>query len=528
MKHEFQYWYPVDLRCSGKDLIQNHLTFFIYNHCAMWAKRPDLWPRSIRANGHLLLNSAKMSKSDGNFMTLEDAVCKFSADGMRFCLADAGDSIEDANFVESMADAGILRLYTFIEWVKEVLASESNLRQGSTDSFTDTVFMSEINLKIQQTEEFYEKLLFKEALRTGFFELQAARDRYRELCGNPELGGECMHKELVLNFIKVQTILIAPICPHVAEHVYQLLGNTDSVVKADWPQANTVDLKLLQSGEYLMEAAHSFRLQQKNILNAETKKNQTKVKKVEKSTKAIAWVAKTFPPWQTTILETMKQLYNENNNVLPDNKIISSALGKKESLKKYMKRAMPFAQMIKEKFIKIGDSAFNIKLDFDEKHVLEVNKTYLENTLDLEYLEIKYSDGDEVPENIRNECCPGQPYITFLPLDASLMLFMINPQPQKPYFQRELPVYDGDNVEKLIKRLKRADLKLTSNKISLWRYKDPALGPRLIPIYLKLTENSVLMTPETIFSLDLEKKVIEYNDGRSKQLLGNTIHYVVE
>lgn len=48
-----------------------------------------------------------MSKSDGNFMTLEEAVSKFSADGMRFCLADAGDAIEDANFVENMADAGI-------------------------------------------------------------------------------------------------------------------------------------------------------------------------------------------------------------------------------------------------------------------------------------------------------------------------------------------------------------------------------------------------------------------------------------
>lgn len=60
MKNEFEYWYPVDLRCSGKDLIQNHLTFFIYNHCAIWAKQPDLWPRSIRANGHLLLNSAKV------------------------------------------------------------------------------------------------------------------------------------------------------------------------------------------------------------------------------------------------------------------------------------------------------------------------------------------------------------------------------------------------------------------------------------------------------------------------------------
>lgn len=73
----------------------------------------------------------------------------------------------------------------------------------------------------------------------------------------------------------------------------------------------------------------------------------------------------------------------ENGNILPDNKAISSALGKKDSLKKYMKRAMPFAQMVKEKLIKVGDSAFNIKLDFDEKCVLEVNRTYLENTLDV-------------------------------------------------------------------------------------------------------------------------------------------------
>ena len=28
---------------------------------------------------------------------------------MRLALADAGDSVEDANFVEAMADAGILR-----------------------------------------------------------------------------------------------------------------------------------------------------------------------------------------------------------------------------------------------------------------------------------------------------------------------------------------------------------------------------------------------------------------------------------
>lgn len=79
-----------------------------------------------------MLNSAKMSKSEGNFLTLIESIEKFSADGMRLTLADSGDSIEDANFVEITADAAILRLYTFIEWVK--VATKSTMRTGSVYS----------------------------------------------------------------------------------------------------------------------------------------------------------------------------------------------------------------------------------------------------------------------------------------------------------------------------------------------------------------------------------------------------------
>ena len=32
LKREFNYWYPMDLRVSGKDLIRNHLTMSLYNH----------------------------------------------------------------------------------------------------------------------------------------------------------------------------------------------------------------------------------------------------------------------------------------------------------------------------------------------------------------------------------------------------------------------------------------------------------------------------------------------------------------
>ena len=40
-------------------------------------------------------------------------------------------------------------------------------------------------------------------------------------------------------------------------------------------------------------------------------------------------------------------LLSQENNSVPENKIISAALAKEASLKKYMKRVMPFVQVVK-------------------------------------------------------------------------------------------------------------------------------------------------------------------------------------
>ena len=45
-----------------------------------------------------MINGEKMSKSTGNFITLMEAIEIFGADATRFALADAGDTLEDANF----------------------------------------------------------------------------------------------------------------------------------------------------------------------------------------------------------------------------------------------------------------------------------------------------------------------------------------------------------------------------------------------------------------------------------------------
>lgn len=48
--------------------------------------------------------------------------------------------------------------------------------------------------------------------------MQAAKDKYREL------AIEGMHRDLVFQFIERQTLLLAPICSHLCEYTWGLLG----------------------------------------------------------------------------------------------------------------------------------------------------------------------------------------------------------------------------------------------------------------------------------------------------------------
>ena len=508
MKNEFNYWYPVDLRISGKDLVPNHLTYYLYNHTAIWPEEPEKWPQGIRANGHLLLNSEKMSKSTGNFMTLTEAIDRFSADGMRLALADAGDSVEDANFVVNVAEAGILRLYTFIEWVKEMLSEETELRKSGDYGFHDKVFANEMNKLMKATDVNYEGMLFREALRTGFFEMQGIRDKYRELTANE--GG--MHATLINQFIEWQALALAPICPHLSEFIWMdLLGKKESILKATWPKIGDIDEIVIKSSTYLMEAAREFRLKLKAAVQPpKAKKGAAAPKAPEKPTHATLYVAKTYPPWQCAVLSTLKAMYEESG--VPDNKVVSQKLGAMPELKKFMKKVMPFVAWTKERVAAQGLSVLDLTLEFDEKQVQEDNLAYLLNNLQLDGMDVKFSN--EANEKTQEECRPGGPFIVFR-TEPSVPLTVINNQPHTGLFQTVLPVLEGDNVATLIRRLARNERNLKDEKkVELWRFEDPIMGPRTIPSLDNPLQGKVQIKNGVRFSIDLQSQKVML-DGKT-------------
>ena len=151
-------------------------------------------------------------------------------------------------------------------------------------------------------------VLFSEALRTGFFEYQALRDTYREVT----MGD--MNQTLIRKFIETQAVILSPICPHVAEHIWSLLGKKESILKSRWPAVPVEDPVLIRAGNYLDESAHDFRLRMKAYLSALTskgnKKGATATKgPVKPPTHATVWIAKTYPNWQLIILTVLRESF---------------------------------------------------------------------------------------------------------------------------------------------------------------------------------------------------------------------------
>ncbi|OEJ82881.1 Leucine--tRNA ligase, cytoplasmic [Hanseniaspora osmophila] len=358
MRKEFEYFYPLDVSISGKDLIPNHLTFYIYTHVALFPKK--FWPKGIRANGHLMLNNAKMSKSTGNFMTLEQMVQKFGADASRIALADAGDTVEDANFDESNANAAILRLYNLKEWSEEILSEQSlkSLRTGEYDAVFDKAFDNEMNQLMEAVYEQYDLTNYKAALKYGLFDYQIARDYYRDNC-------TVMHKDLVLKYIETQALLLAPIAPHFAEYIYrELLKKEGSVQNAKFPKPDKpVSKATSDSLEYLRSLQRTLREAEGAALKS--KKGKTDVD-AAKPIKLTLLISNSFPEWQTKYLEVAKQLHESGE--LNDNKVLKTKIDGKD-----FKKVMPYISLIKQRLASGESSAvvFNNTLTFNEVELVK-------------------------------------------------------------------------------------------------------------------------------------------------------------
>ncbi|KAI0567193.1 Methionyl/Leucyl tRNA synthetase [Gracilaria domingensis] len=433
MRREFLYWYPVDLRVSGKDLVGNHLTFFLYNHVAIFPE--EHWPKGIRVNGHALLNAEKMSKSTGNFLTLRDAIAQYTADGVRFSLADASDTVEDANVaMKTTADDAILKLWKTVDLVEEAVENIDKMITGPMTRFADRLFVNQLNRQLRLTEAAYEQAMFREAVKTGFFEIMIDLGKYKEAIGADKSSRKAstlpkMHRDVFLQFALYLTVCIAPICPHTAEHLWGLVGPIiaerdtvclgESIMDVQWPVSEQPDESLLAAANYVNETLS--RIRTAILKPAKKKKNAAPPKKPSKVT---IYICSGVPEWQRIVIDFLKDNFDQEAwkksrkdnpkdpkawwTYPPDTpkRVVSSL---PPSMKKN-KKLMPFLAMVRKEVEAGGSDALDRTLKFDEKEILDENLELIKAQLSSFGISaVEADDSSNAPNTSSGDAVPGAP-----------------------------------------------------------------------------------------------------------------------
>lgn len=65
---------------------------------------------------------------------------------------------------------------------------------------------------------------------------------------------------------------------------------------------------------------------------------------------------------------------------------------------------------------------------------------------------VKFSDETDAPEKMKEECCPGQPYISFFS-KPGIDINFINPVPFNSMLSRVIKISPGDSVSKICNQL---------------------------------------------------------------------------
>jgi leucyl-tRNA synthetase len=223
MRSEFLYWYPVDLRVSAKELVPNHLSFFIFQHVALFPR--ELWPRAIGVNGVLTIEGQKMSKSKGNFLTLRDVIERFGADVVRLTLTLGAEGMDDPDWREENAksvDSRLRSLYAFISQVAS-LSGEDEVKS------IDRWLLSILQDRIRSVTEAIETLKTRTAAEIALYEVWNDIRWYLRRRGDP-------NPKILREVANIWVRLLAPFTPFLCEELWSILGNNAFVSTAEWPK----------------------------------------------------------------------------------------------------------------------------------------------------------------------------------------------------------------------------------------------------------------------------------------------------
>lgn len=371
MKEEFDYWYPVDLRHTGIAHLTNHLTFYIFNHAAIFP--PKNWPKTISLLDLLIREGRKMSKSTGNVIPVAEVPQRYSADMFRIYLAYGADLSSVMDFKEAEIIALKSKLHQFYGII-------DGAKKGKTKKrLIDKWMISRFNTNIDEATKALEAYSPRLYVQHAFFNVLNDVVYYKRRTGDDTL----LAKEIFPAWIK----LLAPVIPHLCEELWQKIRGKGFVSMAEWPKA---DKKKIDKSIEMSE----------ELVSATTADIAEIIKLVGKQPKKITlFVAE---DWKAKLMQKTGKLFEQGKREFRE---IIPVIMKDESLKRHGEEIAKIVPRLLKDIKKINADASGSK---KETEILSEAKKFLSEEFNAK---IEIVSEKQSKEAKAKQAMPGKPAI---------------------------------------------------------------------------------------------------------------------
>ncbi len=229
------YWLPVDLYIGGVEHAILHLIYarffckFFRDSDLTGVEEP--FPRLL-AQGMVVKDGAKMSKSKGNVVDPDDMIEKYGADSLRLFILFASPPEKEFIWTDEGVDGSfrfLNRLWTIVRENLDLFSDKAS-RQEDTMGVEAKALRVKMHLTIKKVSEDIEKRYHLNTAVSSLMEFYNQIKRDRDILRkSPE--GRAALKESLESLI----LLLSPFAPHLCEELWEKTGHKTYLFRAPWP-----------------------------------------------------------------------------------------------------------------------------------------------------------------------------------------------------------------------------------------------------------------------------------------------------
>ena len=230
---DLSYWMPVDQYVGGVEHAVLHLLYsrfftrVIRDLGIITANEPFT---NLLTQGMVIKDGAKMSKSKGNVVDPDYLINRYGSDTSRLFSLFAAPPEKDLDW----SDKGVEGAYRFLNRVWTMVQRHREGLRAATAAAGDASGSDKVKALVKKTHQTIRKVTLDIEKEYHFnTAIAAMMELVNEMNGFEPEGGQDMQ---ALRFgVENLLLLLCPFTPHIAEELWQMIGNKPSISLRPWP-----------------------------------------------------------------------------------------------------------------------------------------------------------------------------------------------------------------------------------------------------------------------------------------------------